>query len=54
MAILRDCRRGFVALTLALASLVGCAHAPEPGSKPALVGAWRSRIQFSGGVLAPV
>ena len=52
MAIVRDCRRGIAVLTLAV--LAGCARAPESGGKPALAGAWRAHIQFSGGVLTPV
>ena len=52
MTTIRDCRR--VLAALAFVSLAGCARAPEPVTPPALVGAWRSHIQFSGGVLAPV
>jgi len=52
MVMFRDRRRALVAL--ALVSLVGCERAPEPAISPALVGAWRSSVQFSGGVLAPV
>lgn len=44
--------RGLVVLALAL--LAGCAKAPEPVTPRALVGAWRAKIQFSGGVLAPI
>jgi hypothetical protein len=50
MTMLQDCRRGLVAL--AFVSLAGCARAPGPATSPALVGAWRSSVQFSGGVLA--
>ena len=52
MAMIRDCRRGLVALTFA--SLAGCARAPEPATSPALVGAWRANVQFSGGAFAQV
>jgi hypothetical protein len=41
-------------LALALASLASCSRAPEPASAPALIGAWRSSVQFSGGVLGSV
>jgi hypothetical protein len=50
MATFRACRRGLVAL--AFVSLAGCVRAPEPATQPSLVGAWRSSVQFSGGVLA--
>ena len=52
MAKSRTSRRVIVALGFAW--LAGCAPAPEPGSGPALVGAWRSTVLFSAGVLAPV
>lgn len=51
MILIRDCRRCLV--VLAFASLAGCAQPPEPVT-PALVGAWRSSVQFSSGVLAPI
>ena len=52
MTVFRACRRGFVAL--AIASLADCGCAPGSATSPALVGAWRSSVQFSGGVFAPV
>ena len=52
MTTIRACRLGLVVLVFA--SLAGCTRAPRPGAAPALVGAWRSSIQFSGGALAPV
>lgn len=52
MAALRTCRRALFAL--ALLSLAGCARAPEHAASPTLVGAWRSSVRFSGGVLAGV
>lgn len=50
----RICRTAVVAL--AFASLASCTRAPgpTPGPTPALVGAWKSHVQFSGGMLAPV
>jgi len=50
-------RFGFGMLAvLALAACEGCApsRAPATSAPPALVGAWRSHVQFSAGVLAPV
>jgi hypothetical protein len=44
--------RWFAALTLL--SILGCAPPPAPKAPPALVGAWRSKVQFGGGVLAPI
>jgi hypothetical protein len=35
-------------------SLAGCNSVPGFGAPPALVGAWRSNVQFSGGVFAPI
>jgi hypothetical protein len=52
MIALRVCRHGLVAL--ALASAAGCAGAPGPVTPPALVGAWRASVQFSGGAFAAV
>jgi hypothetical protein len=51
-AMLRLRRRAL--LVLVFATLAGCARAPEPATSPALVGAWRSSVQFSSGALAPV
>jgi hypothetical protein len=52
MRLSRNCRRGLVALVLA--SLTGCVRAPGSATAPGLVGAWRSSVQFSSGVFAPV
>jgi hypothetical protein len=52
MARFRDCCRGLVALVFV--SLAGCAPAPESAAPPALVGAWRSSVQFSGGLLGTI
>jgi hypothetical protein len=48
---------GFVRTLLfavALSSIAGCAGMPGSGGSRSLVGAWRSSVQFSGGVFAPV
>lgn len=49
-------KRGFAATTLLLLALTpaGCARAPVAGDRPALVGAWRSKIQFESGAFASV
>ena len=52
MTLLREYRRGLLAL--ACLSLAGCAPAREPATSPALVGAWRANVQFSGGALGPI
>jgi hypothetical protein len=39
---------------LACAALAGCPAALRSVAPPALAGAWRGRVQFSGGVLAPI
>jgi hypothetical protein len=39
---------------LAFASLAGCAPSSAPAPGRSLVGAWKSQVQFTGGVLAPV
>lgn len=52
MAAPRVWRAGFA--LLAFASLASCAPASKQAAAPSPVGAWRSRVQFSGGALAPV
>jgi hypothetical protein len=52
MAAFRSLRRMLV--VLACTSLAGCARPPETSSPPALVGAWRSSVHFTGGALAPI
>lgn len=52
MRLARSFRPGLVVLVLA--TLAGCARAPSPAAPPALVGAWRGSVRFSGGVLGPV
>jgi hypothetical protein len=46
-------RRSIGVLLILLAS-AGCTGAPAPATPPALVGAWRSRAQFSSGAFAPI
>jgi len=41
-------------LALALATLAGCARTPVPAPPSALVGAWRSSVQFHGGAFAAI
>ena len=45
-----------VALALAAAPLAGCTRAPEltPAAPPAIVGAWRSSVQFKSGAFASI
>lgn len=52
MNLLRERCRGIVAL--AVVATVGCAPAPQPAASPALIGAWRSSVQFSSGAFASV
>ena len=51
----RTQRSGLLAvLGLALIALAGCASRPAPAAPPALIGAWRSGVQFDGGAFAAI
>ena len=43
-----------VLVALILLSLGGCARSQAPGTSPALVGAWRSSVQFQDGAFAAI
>ena len=46
--------RGRVARVIVLLSLGGCSKPAPPAAPPALVGAWRGSVQFSGGAYAGI
>jgi hypothetical protein len=51
---LKTRRQGLVVLALALVVIAGCARTPASPAAPALVGAWRSSVQFTGGAFASI
>ncbi len=43
-----------VCLAMLVIAIAGCGRAPRSSAPPALVGAWRSHVQFSGGSFAAI